>query len=110
MKTERRLRETAVGRLAAVALLIAIAGAFFLLGGQEHLSFEALKSREEALQALYLEHPAAFSAGFFAAYVALAMLSLPGGAILTMAAGALFGALWGTLIVSFASSIGATGA
>jgi uncharacterized membrane protein YdjX (TVP38/TMEM64 family) len=99
-----------MGRVAAVALLVAVAVAFFVAGGQEHLSFEALKAREQGLRALCQQHPAAFTWAFFGAYVLLATLSLPGGAILTMAAGALFGALWGTLIVSFASSIGATGA
>ena len=48
------------------------------------------------------------AAAFFAAYVAVTGLSLPGAALLTLAAGALFGLLWGTIIVSFASSIGAT--
>lgn len=99
-----------MGRVAAAALLIAVVAAFFVLGGSEHLSFEAIKEREEALRALYREHPAAFSSVFFAAYVMVATLSLPGGAILTMAAGAIFGVLYGTLLVSFASSIGATGA
>ena len=45
---------------------------------------------------------------FFVVYVAVTALSLPGAAILTLAAGAIFGLGWGTLIVSFASSIGAT--
>jgi uncharacterized membrane protein YdjX (TVP38/TMEM64 family) len=99
-----------MGRVAAITLLIAVAAGFFVLGGSEHLSFEALKAREEALRALYHEHPAAFSSAFFAAYVVIAALSLPGGAILTMAAGAIFGILRGALLVSFASSIGATGA
>ncbi len=45
---------------------------------------------------------------FFAVYVVVAVLSLPGAAVMTLAAGALFGLLAGTVIVSFASSIGAT--
>lgn len=45
---------------------------------------------------------------FFAIYVAVTALSLPGAAILTLAAGALFGLVQGLIIVSFASSIGAT--
>ena len=45
---------------------------------------------------------------FFAVYVGVAALALPGAALLTLAAGAIFGLLWGVVIVSFASSIGAT--
>ena len=48
------------------------------------------------------------AAAFFAVYVAVTGLSLPGAAILTLVGGAVFGLLWGTVIVSFASSIGAT--
>ncbi|MBS0336588.1 MAG: FAD-dependent oxidoreductase, partial [Proteobacteria bacterium] len=53
-------------------------------------------------------HPAATALGFFATYVAVTGLSLPGAVIMTLAAGAIFGLVWGTLIVSFASSLGAT--
>jgi uncharacterized membrane protein YdjX (TVP38/TMEM64 family) len=52
--------------------------------------------------------PPATPAGFFVLYVAVAALSLPGAAIMTLAAGALFGLVQGTLLVSFASSLGAT--
>jgi uncharacterized membrane protein YdjX (TVP38/TMEM64 family) len=45
---------------------------------------------------------------FFVVYVAVTALSLPGAAIMTLAGGAVFGLLWGTVLVSFASSIGAT--
>lgn len=45
---------------------------------------------------------------YFSVYVAIAALSIPGAAIFTLLGGAIFGLLWGTLIVSFASSIGAT--
>ena len=45
---------------------------------------------------------------FFAAYVVITALSLPGAGIMTLAAGGLFGLAWGFVIVSFASTIGAT--
>jgi hypothetical protein len=57
---------------------------------------------------LYRANPLQTVAAFFVIYVATTGLSLPGAAILTLAAGAIFGLLLGTLIVSFASSIGAT--
>ncbi|HEX6689950.1 MAG TPA: FAD-dependent oxidoreductase, partial [Burkholderiales bacterium] len=61
------------------------------------------------MQAWYQAHPWQTAAGFFAVYVAATALSLPGAAtLLTLAAGATFGLLWGTVLVSFASSLGAT--
>jgi pyruvate/2-oxoglutarate dehydrogenase complex dihydrolipoamide dehydrogenase (E3) component/uncharacterized membrane protein YdjX (TVP38/TMEM64 family) len=57
---------------------------------------------------LYQARPALVIGTYFVVYVAVTALSLPGAVILTLAGGAIFGLLTGTLIVSFASSIGAT--
>ena len=91
--------------LVAVALLIA---AFFALGGHRVLTFENVKAQQAALQAYFAAHPWQTALAYFAAYVAVAGLSLPGAAVMTLVGGAVFGLAWGTLIVSFASSIGAT--
>ena len=91
--------------LAVVALLVT---AFFVLPVGEYLSLEALKAQQTALDAFYRSHPWQTALGFFLFYVIVTGLSLPGAAILTLAAGAIFGLLWGTVIVSFASTIGAT--
>jgi len=91
--------------LAAIVVLIA---AFFAFDLGRFLSLEYLKERQAALDALYAARPLATLGGFFVLYVAVTALSLPGAAILTLAAGALFGLGTGTLLVSFASSIGAT--
>jgi pyruvate/2-oxoglutarate dehydrogenase complex dihydrolipoamide dehydrogenase (E3) component/uncharacterized membrane protein YdjX (TVP38/TMEM64 family) len=82
--------------------------AFVAAGGHRYLSFETLKGQQAALQARYAAHPWQAAAGFFALYVAFTGLSIPGAALLTLAAGAVFGLAWGTLLVSFASAIGAT--
>lgn len=95
-------------RIAVLVVLAAVVIAFFATGGHEQLSFENLKERQAELEALYRDHPVLAPAVFFAIYVALATTSLPGGAVLTMIAGAIFGVALGTVIVSFASSIGAT--
>ena len=87
-----------------------VLAAFFAAGGQRYLSFEYLKGQQAAVQGWYEARPLATGIAFFALYVAVTGLSLPGAAILTLVAGALFGLAWGTLIVSFASSIGATAA
>jgi pyruvate/2-oxoglutarate dehydrogenase complex dihydrolipoamide dehydrogenase (E3) component/uncharacterized membrane protein YdjX (TVP38/TMEM64 family) len=72
------------------------------------LTLDQLKSSRDSLVALFQEKPAATLIGFFAVYVAATALSIPGATILTLAAGAMFGLGIGLLLVSFASSIGAT--
>jgi pyruvate/2-oxoglutarate dehydrogenase complex dihydrolipoamide dehydrogenase (E3) component/uncharacterized membrane protein YdjX (TVP38/TMEM64 family) len=100
-------RRTFSRLLIAAALVAALAG-FFAVGGPRYLSFDSLKAQQASLQALYGAHPWRAALGFFALYVAYTGLSLPGAALLTLVAGAVFGLAWGTLIVSFASSLGAT--
>jgi pyruvate/2-oxoglutarate dehydrogenase complex dihydrolipoamide dehydrogenase (E3) component/uncharacterized membrane protein YdjX (TVP38/TMEM64 family) len=91
--------------LAAVAALVVVYFAFDL--GQ-YFSLEYVKQRQADFSALYAQHPWTVTGAFFALYVVVTGLSLPGAAILTLVAGAIFGLLVGTIIVSFASSIGAT--
>ena len=93
--------------LVAILLLFAVA-AFFAAGGQRYFSFDYVKAQQAALQAWYASHPWQTVLGFFVLYVGITGLSLPGAALLTLVAGAIFGLLWATLIVSFASSVGAT--
>jgi pyruvate/2-oxoglutarate dehydrogenase complex dihydrolipoamide dehydrogenase (E3) component/uncharacterized membrane protein YdjX (TVP38/TMEM64 family) len=90
--------------IAAAALVIA----FFALDLQHVLTLEGLKSSRERFEELRAASPALVTLAFFAFYVLVTALSLPGATVMTLAAGALFGLLWGTAIVSFASSIGAT--
>src|SRR5439155_1059205 len=82
--------------------------AFFAAGGARYFTFENVKAQQAAIDSPYFAHPWQTALGFFALYVAVAALSLPGATLLTLIAGAIFGLPWGTLIVSFASSIGAT--
>ncbi|HEY5763128.1 MAG TPA: FAD-dependent oxidoreductase, partial [Rhodocyclaceae bacterium] len=67
-----------------------------------------LKSQQEAITMYRDANPLSTAAIYFVAYVAATGLSLPGAAVLTLAGGAIFGLLWGTVIVSFASTLGAT--
>jgi len=96
------------GRLLVLLVLAAAVAAFFALGGQRYLTFEYAKAQQEALRGLYERHPFQTAGLFFLVYVAVTGLSLPGAALMTLVAGALFGLLWGTLVVSFASTAGAT--
>ena len=90
-------------------LVAAAAAAFFAAGGHRYLSFEQPEGAAGARCRTGARRTRqAAAVAFFAAYVAVTGLSLPGAALLTLAGGALFGLLWGTMLVSFASSIGAT--
>ncbi|MBA3597284.1 MAG: FAD-dependent oxidoreductase [Methylibium sp.] len=98
-----------MNRKLLLALVIAAAViAFFAFGGHHELSLEAMKARQAQFAELYARQPLTVLAAYFAIYVAVAALSLPGAAVMTLAGGALFGLWIGTLVVSFASSIGAT--
>jgi uncharacterized membrane protein YdjX (TVP38/TMEM64 family) len=92
-------------------LLVAAAGLvtlYFALDLGRFLSLAAVKEHQAALATLYADRPLLVAGAFFAIYVAVAALSLPGAAVLTLAAGAVFGPFAGTVLVSFASSLGAT--
>ena len=91
----------------AVLLLVGI-GAFFSLDLNRYFSLAFVKESQASFAALYAERPVLLALGFFAAYVAVTALSLPGAAIMTLVAGASFGLVMGTVLVSFASTLGAT--
>jgi pyruvate/2-oxoglutarate dehydrogenase complex dihydrolipoamide dehydrogenase (E3) component/uncharacterized membrane protein YdjX (TVP38/TMEM64 family) len=95
-------------RLLLIVVLAVVAIVLWRSGLLSELSLESLKGRQAALQAWTSENPWLAAGGFFALYVVITGLSLPGAAVLTLAAGALFGLVQGTLLASFASSIGAT--
>lgn len=97
-------------RLILLAAIVIAVGAFFAFDLGRFFSFEYLTSQREALEALVAENAVTAAVTFFVVYVAVTALSLPGAAIMTLAGGALFGLGGGLLLVSFASSIGATAA
>ena len=95
-------------RLYLLILIALLIGAFFYFDLQQLLTLEKLKSQQETIVSYRNDHPLLATAIYALVYIAVTGLSLPGASILTLAGGAVFGLLWGTLIVSFASSIGAT--
>jgi pyruvate/2-oxoglutarate dehydrogenase complex dihydrolipoamide dehydrogenase (E3) component/uncharacterized membrane protein YdjX (TVP38/TMEM64 family) len=95
-------------RIALVALIAVAAIAFFALDLERYFSLEFFKSQQAAIDAAIKARPIRSGLIFFLVYVAVTGLSLPGAAVMTLIAGAVFGLLWGTVIVSFASTIGAT--
>ena len=93
----------------AVALLVVLGiAAFFVLDLGQYLQLDFIQRSQSRIQALYAGQPAGVMLGFGAIYVAATALSLPGATVLTLAAGAVFGLWWGTLVVSIASTLGAT--
>jgi uncharacterized membrane protein YdjX (TVP38/TMEM64 family) len=92
--------------IAAVA--VAAVALFFWLDLQKYLSLEALKANRQALLDYHESHRLVMVAGFMALYIVQTALSLPGAAILSLAAGAIFGALMGTVYAIIAATIGAT--
>jgi pyruvate/2-oxoglutarate dehydrogenase complex dihydrolipoamide dehydrogenase (E3) component/uncharacterized membrane protein YdjX (TVP38/TMEM64 family) len=95
-------------KLLLIAVLVAFGAAFFAFDLGRFLSLTYIKQSQAGFAALYAERPALVIGVFFAAYVAVTALSFPGAAVMTLAAGAIFGLVAGTVIVSFASSLGAT--
>ena len=90
-----------------LVLISAIAAYFFFDLGQT-LSLESFKASQADIVAAKDANPVLYMTGFFVLYIAVTGLSIPGAAIMSLVAGALFGVVVGTVIVSFASTIGAT--
>jgi pyruvate/2-oxoglutarate dehydrogenase complex dihydrolipoamide dehydrogenase (E3) component/uncharacterized membrane protein YdjX (TVP38/TMEM64 family) len=96
------------GRIAVLAAIAALIAAFFVFDLGQYLTLDYFKAQQAAIDAYFRAHPLPTAAIYFAIYVAVTGLSLPGAALMTIVGGAIFGLLWGTVIVSFASVIGAT--
>ena len=97
-----------VQRLLIVAAIIVVVILFKVLGLGQYLSLEYLKASQGKFVQLYASHRLAVIATYMAVYITVTALSLPGAAVMTLAGGALFGFWIGMLVVSFASTIGAT--
>lgn len=88
-----------------VITTIFVSSALFRL---DHYLLSYVKSSHQQFEALYTDHHALVISCYAAIYILVTSLSLPGATVLTLAGGALFGLWTGTIIVSFASTIGAT--
>jgi uncharacterized membrane protein YdjX (TVP38/TMEM64 family) len=99
-----------VRRLAVVSVIAALGIAYVALDLGRYLSLDQLKASRDGLLELYRSSPALVVGAYFIIYVLAAAMALPAAAVLTLAGGALFGLWTGTVVVSFASTIGATAA
>ncbi len=95
-------------RIILVLIIIAIAVGFFAFDIDQLLTLENIKSSQADFEQMKAGSPVLVSLAYFSLYVLVAALSLPGAALMTLAAGAFFGLVWGLVLVSFASTIGAT--
>ncbi len=95
-------------KLLLLAALVALVVGFFALDLGRYFSLDYIRGARDEFAALYQAQPLRVIGVFFAIYVAVTALSLPGAAIMTLLGGAIFGLWVGTLVVSFASSVGAT--
>ena len=95
-------------RLTVAAAFVLALAAFFVFDLQQYLNLATLREQRDALLAWTQEHLLLALAVYMGIYIVMAALSVPGAAVLTLAGGALFGVLAGTVAVSFASTIGAT--
>jgi pyruvate/2-oxoglutarate dehydrogenase complex dihydrolipoamide dehydrogenase (E3) component/uncharacterized membrane protein YdjX (TVP38/TMEM64 family) len=95
-------------KIGFVVFLVAAIAAYFIFDLGRFLTLDEIKGQQQQLEASFAEKPLVVAAGFFIVYVAVTALSIPGALLLTLLGGAIFGLVKGTLLVSFASSIGAT--
>ena len=101
------MKKGMIKKITIAVLLIAVA-VFFIFDMDRYLTLSYLKKSKESFAAIYAVHTAEVIGVYMAIYIVVTALSLPGATVLTLAGGALFGILVGTLTVSFASTIGAT--
>jgi uncharacterized membrane protein YdjX (TVP38/TMEM64 family) len=104
----REKRRNVINKVVIIGVIALgiVAFRYFDLG--QYLTLDYLKGSQEKFQALYLSHRFLVIVTYMGIYIAVTALSLPGAAVLTLAGGGLFGLIVGTVVVSFASSIGAT--
>lgn len=95
-------------KIALLALLAAVIVGLWAADLGRFFSLEYIKSQQGQFDQYYQQHPIVTLAVFFCIYVTVAGLSLPGAAVMTLLGGALFGVFVGTIVVSFASTLGAT--
>jgi len=94
-----------------IAIIVFVAGLvwlFFSSDASQFLTLESIKANQASFDEYYQQSPLQTALIFFFVYILITALSLPGAAIMTLAAGFIFGNLTGLIIVSFASTIGAT--
>ena len=102
-------RRVALGRFVPLVVLVAALVAFFAFGLQRYVGFSMLREHRSALMHFVADHAVLSALAFMAVYAVATAVSLPGGAVLTVAGGFLFGTLLGSIYVMIGATVGATG-
>lgn len=97
-----------VKQILILITIIALVAVVFVFDLQQYLTLEYIKGQQQALGDFYRENVVLSLAVYFGIYVLVTALSIPGAVVMTLAGGGLFGLVTGTIIISFASTIGAT--
>ncbi|MBI2970411.1 MAG: FAD-dependent oxidoreductase [Gammaproteobacteria bacterium] len=95
-------------KLLVAGMIVALAASYLVFDLGQYLSLDVLKASRDSLWRLYVMHPVAATLSFGLAYIGVSLLALPGTWLMSIAAGAIFGFWIGTVVVSFASALGAT--
>lgn len=95
-------------RLLLILLILALIGSWFIFDLGQYLNLDYIKNQQADFVSWQRASPLTAVAIYMACYIAVTALSLPGATLMTLVGGAAFGLLWGTVIISFASTIGAT--
>jgi dihydrolipoamide dehydrogenase len=95
-------------KIILVAGLLIVVLLFFMFDLGQYLTLDYIKSQQQVIDQYYAENRVLTLIGFFILYVVITGASLPGATVLTLAGGAIFGLFTGLLLISFASTIGAS--
>jgi len=95
-------------KIVVILFIIFIVGSFFQFDLAHYFTLEYIRSAHSDFEQFYQINPVLTVSVFFTVYLLMAAFSLPGAAVMTLLAGALFGVAIGTLLVSFASTLGAS--
>ncbi|MBI5666021.1 MAG: TVP38/TMEM64 family protein [Nitrospirae bacterium] len=101
-------RKGLIKKIAIVAVVAVLVIGLKVINAGDYLTLSYLKESQHRFQEMYREQSMTVLAAYAGIYILVTSLSLPGAAVMTLAAGALFGLVTGTVVVSFASTIGAT--
>ncbi len=103
-----KIQKSNILRIGIVCVLLTVALIVWKLNLTDYLALDVIRAQQQNLKSYYSEHALLVLGGFFLIYIFITALSLPGAAVMTLLAGAMFGFWQGLFTVSFASSIGAT--
>ena len=102
------IKEHLIQKILIICAIIILISTFYYFGAGKYFSLDYIKASQERFALLYKEHKVMMTFAYMGMYITMSAMSLPGAAVMTLLGGALFGFVTGTIVVSFASTIGAT--